>query len=200
MLRVTVDVSIFSQRCFGQGFAYTEVPIFPLTGGLISWAPDYMVLVASGMMKVNDLWQYEKGFKHFIPFITVHAYIMCAFKIHCTKQRCELPPAAFWMGFLSSSCWKDLIKLQQLSTTLTKDKRVTSLGFIFWNEKKKSDKKVFQLKDNKKMSPLPEFPANLGWKGTVFYKILPLLLLPSHPHPFWRGTIALQSKKPEATF
>lgn len=181
MLRVTVDVSIFSQRCFGQGFAYTEVPIFPLTGGLISWAPDYMVLVASGMMKVNDLWQYEKGFKHFIPFIAVHAYIMCAFKIHCTKQRCELPPAAFWMGFLSSSCWKDLIKLQQLSTTLTKDKRVTSLGFIFWNEKKKVIKKYFNSKTTKRCHLFLNSQLTWGGKGQYFIKFF--LCSFSHPIP-----------------
>lgn len=137
-LRGTVDVSIFSQEMLWSRFCIHWSACTSLTGGLISWVSDYVVLVATEMMKVNDLWQFKKGFEHLIPFIAVHAYIMYAFKIHCTKQRCELPPAAFWMEFLSSSCWKDLIKLQQLSTTLIKDKRVTSLGFIFWNEKKNS--------------------------------------------------------------
>lgn len=45
----------FHTRCFGQGFAYAEVSIFPRTEGLVSWASDYMVAVVMGMMKVSDL-------------------------------------------------------------------------------------------------------------------------------------------------
>lgn len=134
----------FHKRCFGQGFAYTEVAIFPLTEGLISWASDYMVLVVMGMMKVNDLWQYKKGSKQYTPFINLCECIMCAFKIHCTKHRCELPPDTFWVEFLSRSHWRDLTRLQQLFTTLTMGERDTEsrVHFLEWKKEWKGVKKI----------------------------------------------------------
>lgn len=93
----------FHMRCFGQGFAYTEVSIFPRTEGLVSWVFDYMVVVVMGMKEVSDLWLYKKGSKQFILFIASCKCIGCAFKTHRIKHRCELTTATLWVEFLSHS-------------------------------------------------------------------------------------------------
>lgn len=80
-------------RCFGQGFAYTGLSIFPRKEELVSWASDYMIVVVMGMMKISDSGQYKKGSKHFIQFIVLCMCIVCAFKTHCIKHRRELPTA-----------------------------------------------------------------------------------------------------------
>lgn len=170
----------FQVRSFGQGFAYTEVSIFPRTEGLVSWASDYMVVVVMGMMKVSDLWQYKKGCKQFIPFIAFGMCIACAFETRRTKWKCELPTATLWVEFLSRSLWKDPIRYNSVLPLLPRVREWQNLGFIF-QRKKKRGKKWFNPGQNKKIMSLPESPVNLGWKGWVFLKFF----LCSFSHPIF---------------
>lgn len=165
MLRERVNVSIFSQEMLWSRLCIHW-------SGYIS--PNRRInflgiwLYGSGCYGNDESkWQYKKGFKQYTPFINLCECIMCLFKIHCTKHRCELHPDAFWVEFLSRSHWRDLTRLQQLFTTLTMGERDTEsrVHFLEW---KKEWKKIVQLKDNKKMLSFPEFPVNLGWKRWVF--------------------------------
>lgn len=81
-------------------------------------------------------------------------------------------------------------KVQQPFTALAEGKRVT-----VWASLSGGTKKRFSSGQNKKILSLPEFPDNLGWKGWGFLKILPR----SPFHLFWSETVALHTKKPEAT-